>query len=223
MSHRDVPIPPLHRRARTVLRAFSILARDTSRVDQVLELAQAVNLPRLVEKLGEMESDPALRSLLDDMPRIDRASVDYEALGRLPDGTLGREYARFLVDHGISPSTFEKDPDVGNARLAYLITRVRQTHDLWHVLTGYEPDVRGEVLLQGFTYGQLRMPSNMVIALFGIVRYGLGWPRPVRHLRAAIAHGGRAAMLAGFRWEDHWDTPLVELRERLACPSIRAA
>ena len=36
-------------------------------------------------------------------------------------------------------------------RAAYLAQRMRQTHDIWHVLTGYATDVAGEVQLQAFT------------------------------------------------------------------------
>ena len=218
-----VRIPSATQRARNVARALATLARDPGRLDQVLILAQTVNLPTVARAVDRLEHDEAGRALLRDQPRIDRAHVDLDALRRLPDGTLGREYTRFLDDNGITPDAFETLPDVGDPRAAYTMLRLRQTHDLWHVLTGYAPDVRGEILLQAFTYAQLRAPSALLIATLGTLRWAFTWRGQGRALREAFARGKRTGTLATFRWEDHWATPVEELRERLACPAARRA
>jgi ubiquinone biosynthesis protein COQ4 len=216
-------IPSFSRRARTVARTLSTLARDPGRLDQVLLLSQTVNLGALVRAVSRLEEHPAGRELLEEKPCIDRQHVDFDALKRLPDGTLGREYVRFLDDNGITPDAFERAPEVGDPRIEYVMQRMRQTHDLWHVLTGFTPDVRGEVLLQAFTYGQTNAPSAFIIAAFGTLRWGLSWRGQGRALREAFARGRRTELLATFRWEDHWSTPVAELRERLACPPASAS
>jgi ubiquinone biosynthesis protein COQ4 len=215
-----VRIPPLRQRARTVVRSLGTLARDPGRLDQVLVLAEAVNAEAIGRALEHLREDPEGRALLAEQPRIDRDHIDFEALRRLPEGTLGREYARFLDDNGITPDVFAKLPDVGDPRAEYVMLRMRQTHDLWHVLTGYLPDVRGEILLQAFTYGQTRAPSSLLLALFGTVRWPLRWPGHVQALRTAFQRGKTAAFLPLFRWEEHWSTPVSDLRARLACPSL---
>ncbi len=216
-------IPSTTQRARTVVRTLATLARDPGRLDQVLVLAQTVNLPTVARAIDRLEHDDGGRALLADQPRIDRAHVDLDALRRLPDGALGREYTRFLDDNGITPDAFENLPDVGDPRAAYLMLRLRQTHDLWHVLTGFAPDVRGEILLQAFTYAQLRAPSALLIATLGTLRWAFEWPGQGKALREAFSRGKRTRTLATFRWEDHWATPLTELRELLACPPASAA
>ncbi|MEA2751840.1 MAG: ubiquinone biosynthesis protein [Myxococcales bacterium] len=213
-----IRIPSVSTRVRTVVRSLSRLARDPSRLEEVLVLAQTVNLPAVARAMTRIDDDEAGRALLRDQPRIDRKSVDFAALRALPDGTLGREYARFLDDNGITPDAFESLPDIGDERAAYVMLRMRQTHDLWHVLTGYTPDVRGEVLLQAFTYGQTHAPSSLIIALFGTVRWAFQWPQQTRALREAFERGERTGFLATFRWEKHWATPVTELRTLLACP-----
>jgi ubiquinone biosynthesis protein COQ4 len=200
------------------LGALSILFRDPNRLDQVLVFALNVNIKTVARSLSLVMHDPEGRRLLADQPRIDRVHVDFAALERLPDGTLGREYARFLSDNGISPEPFEALPDVGDERAAYLMLRMRQTHDLWHVLTGYRPDVRGELLLQAFTYAQIRAPSALLIATLGSLRYGLRLPGHARDLLTAYRRGKAARFLPTFRWEERWATPVAELREELACP-----
>ncbi len=212
-------IPPLSVRLRTVFRSLFTLARDPGRLDLVLVLGQTINLRALARGLQRLGADPAGVALLADQPRLDRKSVDFDALERLPDGTLGREYVRFLRENRITPEPFETLPDVGDPRAAYVMLRIRQTHDLWHVLTGYEPDVRGEILLQAFTYAQLRSPSSLLITLLGSLRWGWGWRGQLGALRRAFRRGAATSFLVTFRWEDHWSTPVSELRERLACPT----
>jgi ubiquinone biosynthesis protein Coq4 len=97
--------------------------------------------------------------------------------------------------------------------------RIRQTHDLWHVLTGYRPDVDGEILLQAFTFAQLRAPSALAIALMGAVRYG--WRRRgfYQDFARAYRRGKATRPLATFFWEDHWKEPVTKLRGDLACPA----
>lgn len=222
-SKHTIRIPSCSHRARTVVRTLGTLARDPGRLDQVLVLAQTLNLPAVARAMDRLEKDAAGKALLDEQPRIDRAHVDLDALRALPDGTLGREYMRFLDDNGITPDAFEELPDVGDSRAGYVMLRLRQTHDLWHVLTGYTPDVRGELLLQAFTYAQTRAPSALLIAMFGTVRWAFKWPEQTKALREAFERGKRTDFLPTFRWEEHWATPLTELRALLECPAAAAS
>jgi ubiquinone biosynthesis protein Coq4 len=48
---------------------------------------------------------------------------------------------------------------------SYLLLRLRQTHDLWHVVTGFSTNVPGELGLKAFVY-QKRWILNDSIALF---------------------------------------------------------
>lgn len=213
------PVPPLFGRVRAAAGALRRLMRDPGRLDQVLVFTQAVNAGVIARAAVRVTQTEAGRRLFAEMPRIDRAHVDFDALRRLPDGTLGREYVRFLDDNGISPEPFEALPDVSDPRAAYIMLRTRQAHDLWHVLTGYAPDVRGEVLLQAFTYAQLRVPSALLLAFLGSLRW-LKWNRALlRDIHRAYRRGRATTFLATFRWEDHWETPVCELRKQLHCPA----
>jgi ubiquinone biosynthesis protein Coq4 len=109
-------------------------------------------------------------------------------------------------------------PGLASPEATYLILRVRQTHDLWHVLTGYETDESGEIALQAFTYAQLRVPSALWLGGLGALRQRLGDPDALRRARAAYRRGLATAKLIPFSWEDHWGTPLAALRATLHCP-----
>jgi ubiquinone biosynthesis protein COQ4 len=206
-------------RARGALRAIRDLNRDPNRLDLVFVLGEAVNRTAFPRVKALFERDPDGRRVLTDRPELDSRRVDLDALARLPDGTLGREYVRFLRDNGITPDVF-KAPEGVDPDAAFLAMRVRQTHDLWHVITGYAPDVRGEVLLQAFTFAQLRVPSSGIIALFGLVRGSLRLgPSFAKDMARAVRRGRRARAFAPMYWEEHWAEPVSALRERLACPA----
>jgi ubiquinone biosynthesis protein COQ4 len=210
-------VPPLPRRLAKAGRALFALARNPNELDRVFEIGEALNAPRVPAMLDGIAATPDGRRILEVRPTIDTKSVDLGALRALPDGTLGREYTRFLDDNRITPDVF-KSPEIGDPRVAYVMQRIRQTHDLWHVLTGYGPDVIGEILLQAFTYAQLRVPSALALTLVGWARFGRKQPRFAAHMRDAYRRGRATAPLAMFMWEDHWAEQVVGLRERLACP-----
>ncbi len=212
-------IPSFLTRARTALGALAKLARDPGRLDQVLVLTQAVNARAIARGVERFAATEEGRRFFAERPRIDRAHVDFDALRRLPDGTLGREYTRFLDDNGITPDAFAQLPDIPDERAAWVMLRLRQTHDLWHVLTAYTPDVRGEILLQAFTYGQIHAPSALVIVAFGTLRWLKLTPQHLRDLRHALARGRATASLPTVRWEEHWQTPVSDLRALLHCPA----
>jgi ubiquinone biosynthesis protein COQ4 len=214
-----VAVPPVSVRVRRALSALAVLARDHTRLDQVLVFTQAMNHGRLARVASEIESTPEGAALFAEMPRIDRKHVDFDALRALPDGTLGREYARFLDDNGITPDAFEELPAVGDERIAFMMLRMRQSHDLWHVLTGYSPDVPGEIRLQAFTFAQTNAPSALVLTIFGTVRWTLAMKGHVGEVMRAYRRGKATKWLPTFRWEDHWEMPLDELRAMLTCPA----
>ena len=208
----------LFERAAAAARAGRILLGDPDRLDQVLVLLTAINLGSIRRRLSDLDDVPEAQALLQTRPCIDAHSVDYDALRRLPDGTLGREYARFLDANGITPEPFERAPALGDPRAAYLVQRLRQTHDLWHVVTGYGPDVRGELLLQAFTYAQVGAPGSAVIAIGGSLRFFHTLDHATE-LRRAYLRGTEAAAFALFAWEAHFDTPVAEVQRKLRCPA----
>jgi ubiquinone biosynthesis protein COQ4 len=142
-----------------------------------------------------------------------------DQLAALPADTLGHAYARFMKSHGLTPDVFDGPPDdVADPRAAYVIQRMRQTHDLWHVVTHAETDPAGEVALQAFTYAQVGAPSAGILAALGMLKTVRHDARIVRDVAAMLRLGNRANRLVLFAWEDHWQTPLAEVRRLLGLP-----
>ncbi len=201
-------------RLKIAARAALALNRDPEDTRQVFQLGIALNAPKLPEFLARMAFDPKGSKLLEERPSIDTAHVAYDALRALPDGTLGREYVRFLDDNGLDPDLFQPPPGLPPLP-SYLAQRMRQSHDLWHVITGFGTDVPGEVGLQAFTYQQLKMPVSRFLVALGLVRWGWRYPRMIRLVFKGRRMGRRAAFFPAERWEDRWAQPLSEVRAEL--------
>jgi ubiquinone biosynthesis protein COQ4 len=153
---------------------------------------------------------------------------DFDELLAMREGTLGCEYARHIVDNGLS-RTLARDYRTAHEGLAaagkldgmpvevqYATVRGFQIHDLFHVVTGYRTDGWGEMALQAFTLAQRQLPySAMWMAglttQMTFLRPGMTVP-----VMDAISHGwqlGRAAKpLTYTKWEHLFDVPVVQLR-----------
>ena len=134
-----------------------------------------------------MASEPFLPPLLD----------DHATLKQLPPGSVGRAYVDFMQREGLSAAGLvaESKKMASRARdfgdqLGWYVNRLRDTHDLLHVLTGYGRDGLGEQCVLGFTYGQTRNLGNAFIAYLG----GLELKRRIKSsapVFAAIRQGQR--------------------------------
>jgi ubiquinone biosynthesis protein COQ4 len=114
-------------------------------------------------------------------------TINLESSRQLPDGTLGREVARFIDDNNFTPIT---DGDL-----------VQRTHDIWHVLTGLSP----------FTRAQVFRPSSALLVLYGILTGRV----PVGRAIASLKQGRQAERLVDWNLEADWEKPLEEVRHNL--------
>jgi ubiquinone biosynthesis protein COQ4 len=169
-------------------------------------------------ELGGGRAYPEIEAQLDGvrgyMPR-----VDLEALVRLPDGTFGREYARFLSGnrlHPIVPSD-RVDPEL-IARNAFII-RYAIIHDMVHVLTGFDTAWPGEagvwafIGVQRYSLG-FRIASFVALLITPLrtpLRIGEAW----RAWRRGRAMGRRARLVLTQRLEERFEQRLSELRTEL--------
>ena len=206
-------------RWRRALAALGAVLVDPERTEQVLVFSIHANAGSLERRIERFFEDPGARRLFEEQRTIDSASVDLDALAALPNGTLGHAYATFLRSRALTPAVFDAPPsEVSDRRMQYVITRLRQTHDLWHVVTGHDTDPASEIALQAFTFAQLGAPSAAILAALGTVRGLRQRPSLAREVAASYGAGRRARRLAAFAWEDHWSTPLVDVRRMLGIP-----
>jgi len=194
------------------------VAKDPDRLDEVIAIADSLNdtaaFSAIIDHVRALPHGPAA---MVDRPRVD---LDLVRLRQLPDGSFGREAARFLDARGLDPADLPRRPaDTGEA---WVRAHLFESHDLWHVVTGFDTDVAGEGGLQAFYMAQF--PARLATILLGIIMLNTFlWKFDEKDLRMdAIVRGWQlgkqAGPLLGVPWAELWEVPLVEVRARLALP-----
>jgi len=207
-------------RWRVAVNALGRVLRNPDETDQVLVFSTYANAGSNTERLETFFNDPRGMRLFSEKRAIDSHTVDLDKLYALPSGTLGHAYASFMKRHGLTPDVFDGAPqDIHDPRRAYVMQRMRQTHDLWHVVTNCETDPAGEVALQAFTWAQVNAPSAGILAALGMLKTLRHDRRILKDVADLIRLGRAAERLVVFPWEDHWATELTEVRRLLKLPT----
>ncbi len=214
--------PSLFTRLRVAYQCLEVLKHEPTNPNcgQLLNVCLDLNVyASLVQQFQRSEEG---RRMLSERPSLQGKDLDLAALERLPEGTLGHEFARYYRDNKISPfeTTLELKSDID-----FIGKRYRETHDLLHVLTGYGTDMVGEMELQAWALGNLGIRTAAFILLYSTLEHfkvpqsGVGRSEYLRRVRAAYHRGRASQQFLGFRFEDHWETPVATLRARLCAPA----
>ena len=164
---------------------------------------------------ARMLADASGRAVLRERPIISAASLD--GLSALPTDSFGGTYAAFLGTHGFDPDERSAVQFVDDEELAYVMTRYRQVHDLWHVLFDLPPTLLGEVALKHLEAAQTGLPMAAMGAAAGALRLRSAERALVaRHvLPWAARHAASPVDLLSVYYEKEFERPLSEVRAEL--------
>lgn len=221
------PFHPANRvRPIVALRAVRALIRNPDSTGEVFKVIEALKGGSLQQAVERMASSDSGRDLLQRMPSIIDKLSDRAALAAMPDGSLGRAYLAFVEAGNLSAEGLvEASEEAPRKTLTswfdpeeiWLADRLRDFHDLQHVLTGYGRDELGELCLLSFMTSQTYNRGISFIVFVGRREYR----RKLPHLDVdALVREGRDIARAA-RWlpEVHWEArlaePLVSLRAEL--------
>jgi ubiquinone biosynthesis protein COQ4 len=200
-------------------RALAALLRNPDDLPEVFKLINSIGgtAPhRLLRRFRHTET--GIR-LLRDRPDIVPRLADRAALRALPEGTLGRAYLDFVESEGISPEGI-RDASLEDAPsrpmpevFEYLQHRMRDTHDLWHAVTGYKGDVLGEAAQLAFTLGQFWHAGVALIVATAFIK--LSGHAETGVILEGFRRGRAAEWLPAQDWESLLSLPVDEVRARL--------
>lgn len=149
---------------------------------------------------------------------------DLARLRAMREGSLGRAIADFYETEQISAQALVAASQAGRRPSdalpaleddeRILAERLRDLHDVFHVLAGYGRDLRGEAAVLAFTLAQTWNVGIAFILLTVLRRAGLR-SEFGRLIRDGFRRGRRATWLVDLPWEDLLARPLHELRIEL--------
>jgi ubiquinone biosynthesis protein COQ4 len=199
------------------LKGILTMARDPGRTESVFDIEDGlrdIEATRLA--VEHVRRDPQMAAMIDQR-YLRHEEHDLDALLKLPTGTLGNAFAHHIVDKGFDPDYFRNR--ALNDDVDYILMRLRQTHDIWHVITGFDTDPIGELGVKAVEVAQTRRPMAAVVASGGLLRFLLHDPEDLGKVLAGISAGYQMGIkskpLLAQKWETHWERPVAEWRTML--------
>ncbi len=221
----DPPAPAARPRRQwgRALSALRKLLRDNDDTVQVFEIMRALNRGSAREGYLKLIAGPTGARLAYEHVEFAARLMDDAWLDTFAEGTVGAIYREFVrreqlsADGLVEVSAAGIDPQLLNVSdpVAWYGRRIRDIHDLWHILTGYGRDPLGEACLVAFSYVQTRGLGWLAIALGAFVKGG----GRAKGVRGAILEGfsrsRRSAWLPGVDYEALMRLPLEQARAEL--------
>lgn len=162
-----------------------------------------------------LNQDPACAALIRD--RHIPPAHDLETLLTYPIDSLGYIYAVEMKKKGFDPNLHAGMTAKTDAE--YVELRLSQTHDLWHIVTGFDTSVVGEIGLQAFHLPQFPYPLATLLIATSLISTTLKEPETLPKLLEAIAQGfqmgNTAKSLFAQKWEEGWEKPLSQWQTEL--------
>jgi ubiquinone biosynthesis protein COQ4 len=168
-----------------------------------------------------LKQDPACATLICD--RYIPPVHDLETLLTYPHDSLGYIYAATIKKAGFDPNLHTGMTAESDAQ--YIELRLSQTHDLWHIVTGFDTSLMGEIGLQAFHLPQFPYPLATILVANSLIASTLFSPHELPPLLAAIAQGWQMGKIAkplfAQKWEEAWQKPLTEWQAELNIQPIQ--
>ena len=202
------------------LRALRALAADPDETSHVFTIIDSLSGRAPDHLVGLFHRDATGERLMRERPALVPILADRARLRAMPAGSLAHAYLAFVESEGITADGLVDASEKGRtgvheagSELEFAGQRMRDTHDLWHTVTGYKGDLLGETSLLAFNVPQVWNPGIALIVLLGIYR--------IRELRVlpmvarGFLSGLRAVYLPAIDWEVLLPLPIDEVRARL--------
>jgi ubiquinone biosynthesis protein Coq4 len=206
----------------STLKGVATLLRDPAKTESVYDVEDGLRHTKATELAVEfVKSKPEVAELFRE--RYVSPPVDLEALLKLPTESLGHTYATYIKDSGFDPNFYrlvKVEDDV-----SYFLLRMRQTHDIWHIVAGFSTDVFGELGLKAFELAQTHRTMSAVLIAGGLLSTLFKHPEQLDKLLDQIAIGYRLGAKAkpffAKKWEEDWQRPLLDWRQELEIEPIK--
>ncbi|CAN1212602.1 Ubiquinone biosynthesis protein [Tumidithrix helvetica PCC 7403] len=200
----------------STLKGVVALLRDPGQTESVYDVEDGLRNTKATGLAVEfVKSKPGVVKLFQE--RYLAPSVNIEALLQLPQASLGYAYATYIRDSGFDPNFYrlvKVEDDI-----SYFLLRMRQTHDIWHIVAGFGTDVPGELGLKAFELAQTHRTMSAVLIAGGLLSTLFKHPEELDNLLSQLAIGYRLGAKAkpflAQKWEENWERPLQDWRQEL--------
>jgi len=153
------------------LRHFGKLVEDKEDTAQVFHIIEAMKTKGSHKQAWDFIQSAKGQRFLREEADIPGSLDDHARWADLPANSVAQRYMTFMKREGLSAQGLVEEsyrwaPEDQRPQdlTEWYFNRLRDTHDLFHVLTGYGRDALGEASLLGFSYAQNHNPGVFFIA-----------------------------------------------------------
>lgn len=209
------------------VRNFQMLMKDKEDTAAVFRIFESLPSKDFIPRIAELSLSERGTYLRQTEPCLPEILDDHASLRRTPKGSLAHAYCDFMEAEGLTAAGLVAESDrTGRPRfpdlVEWYINRSRDTHDLFHVLTGYGRDALGEASVLLFTHGQSPSQGHLLIGYAGaanIKKMAKGTKAPVfGAVREAHRIGKGAPPLIAQPIRQLLERPIEDVRAELRIP-----
>lgn len=223
MPNLELPTRMLPRVLLPTLAALGAILHP-ERADLVGITSETIGVFKFERILSQLLQDRNGRAMLRDRQRISEHSL---LKARLCErGSLGHAYAKFMDSRQFEPSARPPVRFVQDKQSRYIAIRLREIHDILHVLYDCPTTLKGELTLKAIEFVQYGLPAHWASAYFAPSRLPLAERNFLTNqlFPWAIRTASKAPNLLSFDYESLFHTPIDQLRddwkiERIPCSS----
>jgi ubiquinone biosynthesis protein COQ4 len=172
--------------------------------------------------IERMRAHPQGRRIVSERIPLPPGVLQPALLADLPENTLGYQYWAHCTANNIDPAFISiKSQKVAQeypatAEHKFIYDRYRDSHDLWHVVTGWGLDMAGEAGIIAWTYAQTRNKGYLLIFLLNAVMCAKRGRWDVfKTCWKGYRHGKRTPLLLAVDWHEYMHRPIDDVRREL--------
>ena len=170
LRHSDRPQPRYS--LPRAIKNFRLLIKDKEDTSLVFKIYESLPDKGFIDRVKAASLSERGEMLRRTEPNLPEILDDHAGLRKTPKGSLAHAYCDFMEKEGLSAAGLVAEAEkLGRPKYPDLVQwyaeRSRDTHDLFHVLTGYGRDALGEQCVLLFTHGQSPSQGHLLIGYAG--------------------------------------------------------
>lgn len=199
-----------------VIRGFVSLWMNLNQVESVFDIVEGMRYTNATRLAADyLKSKSEVEEIVKE--RYVGPIPNLDTLLEYPQDSLGYIYASHMKKLGFTPGSYR--PIKIEDDISYILFRMRQTHDIWHIVTGFDTSQMGELGIQSFSLAQTHLPMPVILLAGGLFRTIFQSPELLGTLLERVTFGykmgSQVKPLFAQKWEENWEKPLSEWREEL--------
>jgi len=148
------------------------LVQDKENTEQFFHMMEALNGAALINRFDDFMRSPEGQARFEMRRYLPPVLDDHSWIKDLPEDSLGQAYIRFMREEELTAQglveesdKFRENANAYEDDFDWYTKRLRDTHDMFHILTGYGRDPLGEACLLGFTHPQHKARGFLIVGV----------------------------------------------------------